>query len=69
MEHVKHVRAVTVPIRDYTRNVGGTLAVVGPPYRLQAERIDKGVATLVLKAGREIPSRLGFDLGRREAQG
>ncbi len=67
-EHVEDVRAVAVPIRDYTRNVVGTLAVVGPAYRLQAERIDKEVAPLVLKAGRELSSRLGFDLGRREAQ-
>jgi DNA-binding IclR family transcriptional regulator len=67
-EHVEDVRAVAVPIRDYTRNVVGTLAVVGPAYRLQAERIDKEVAPLVLKAGRELSSRLGFDIGRREAQ-
>ena len=45
----------------------GTLAVVGPAYRFQAERIDKELAPLVLKAGRDLSSRLGFDVGRREA--
>jgi len=47
--------------------VVGTLAVVGPAYRFQAERIDKELAPLVLKAGRDLSSRLGFDVGRREA--
>ncbi len=66
-EHVEDVRAVAVPIRDYTRTVVSTLAVAGPAYRFQAERIDKELAPLVVKAGRELSSRLGFDLGRREA--
>jgi len=56
-------------VRDYTRNVVGTLAVAAPTSRLTNERIEKEVAPLVLKAGRELSSRLGFDLGRREAQG
>jgi len=68
-EHVDDLRALAVPIRDYTRSVVGTLAVAGPAYRLQAERIEKELAGIVLKAGRELSNRLGFDLGRREAQG
>jgi IclR family transcriptional regulator, KDG regulon repressor len=68
-EHVEDVRSVAVPVRDYTRTVVGTLAVSGPAYRLTAERIEKEIAPLVVKAGRELSSRLGFDLGRREAQG
>ncbi len=60
------MRAVAVPIRDYTRTVVGTLAVAGPAYRMQAERIEKEIAPLVLKAGRELSSRLGFD-GPRSA--
>ena len=68
-EHVEDIRAVAVPVRDYTRNVVGTLAVAAPASRLTNERIEKEVAPLVLKAGRELSSRLGFDLGRREAQG
>jgi DNA-binding IclR family transcriptional regulator len=68
-EHVEDVRAVAVPIRDYTRAVVAALVVAGPSYRFQAERIDKELAPLVVKAGRELSSRLGFDLDRREAQG
>ena len=64
-EHVEDVRAVAAPVRDYTRTVVGTLAVVGPAYRLSPERIEKELAPLVVKAGRELSSRLGFDLGRR----
>jgi DNA-binding IclR family transcriptional regulator len=68
-EHVEDIRAVAVPVRDYTRNVVGTLAVAAPASRMSPERIEKEMAPLVLKAGRELSSRLGFDLGRREAQG
>jgi DNA-binding IclR family transcriptional regulator len=67
-EHLEEVRAVAAPVRDYARVVVGTLAVVGPASRLTPERIEKEVAPLVLKAGRELSSRLGFDVGRREAQ-
>jgi IclR family KDG regulon transcriptional repressor len=68
-EHVEEIRAVAVPVRDYARNVVGALAVVAPAFRLASERVEKEVAPLVLKAGRELSSRLGFDVGRREAQG
>jgi IclR family transcriptional regulator, KDG regulon repressor len=68
-EHLEDVRSVAVPVRDYARAVVGALAVVAPAFRLAPERIEKEVAPLVLKAGRELSSRLGFDLGRREAQG
>ena len=65
-EHLEDVRAVAVPIRDYTRAVVGTLAVVGPAYRLQIERLEKELAPIVVKAGRELSNRLGFDAGRRD---
>lgn len=68
-EHVEDIRAVAVPVRDYTRNVVGTLAIAAPASRMSPERVEKEMAPLVLKAGRELSSRLGFDLGRREAQG
>jgi DNA-binding IclR family transcriptional regulator len=68
-EHVEDIRAVAVPVRDYARSVVGTLAVAAPASRLTTERIEKEVAPLVLKAGRELSNRLGFDLGLREAQG
>jgi len=67
-EHLEDVRAVAAPVRDYARAVVGALAVVAPASRLTPERIEKEVAPLVLKAGRELSSRLGFDVGRREAQ-
>src|SRR5262245_28086569 len=66
-EYVEDLRAVAVPVRDYARAVVGTLAVAGPAYRFQAERIDKELAPLVVKAGRDLSSRLGFDAGKREA--
>jgi DNA-binding IclR family transcriptional regulator len=67
-EHVDDVRAVAVPIRDYARTVVGALAVAGPSYRFRAERLDKELAPLVVKAGAELSSRLGFETSaRREA--
>ena len=68
-EHVEDIRAVAAPVRDYARGVVGALAIAAPASRLTPERIEKEVAPLVLKAGRELSSRLGFDVGRREAQG
>jgi len=59
-EHVEDVRSVAVPVRDYTRAVVGSLAVSGPAYRLSQERLEKEVVPLMLKAGRELSSRLGF---------
>jgi len=60
-EHIEDVRAVAVPVRDYTRAVVGTLAVSGPAYRLSQERIEKEIVPLMIKAGRELSTRLGFD--------
>jgi IclR family KDG regulon transcriptional repressor len=60
-EHIEDVRSVAVPIRDYTRAVVGSLAVSGPAYRLSQERIEKEIVPLMLKAGRELSTRLGFD--------
>jgi IclR family transcriptional regulator, KDG regulon repressor len=60
-EHIEDVRSVAVPVRDYTRVVVGSLAVSGPAYRLTQERLDKDVVPLMLKAGRDLSTRLGFD--------
>lgn len=60
-EAVEDVRSVAVPIRDYTRAVVGSLSIAGPAYRLTQERIDKEIVPLMLKAGRDLSSRLGFD--------
>jgi IclR family transcriptional regulator, KDG regulon repressor len=59
-EYVEDVRAVAVPIKDYTGHVVGTLAVSGPAYRLTAERLQKELAPLVVKAGQDLSGRLGF---------
>lgn len=60
-EHIEDVRSVAVPVRDYTRAVVGSLAISGPAYRLSQERIEKEVVPLMLKAGRELSTRLGFE--------
>jgi len=60
-EHIEDVRSVAVPIRDYTRAVVGSLAVSGPAYRLSQERLEKEIVPLMLKAGRELSTRLGYD--------
>jgi len=60
-EHIEDVRSVAVPIRDYTRAVVGSLVVSGPAYRLSQERLEKEIVPLMLKAGRELSTRLGFD--------
>jgi IclR family KDG regulon transcriptional repressor len=63
-EYIEDVRSVAVPIRDYTRAVVGSLAVSGPAYRLSQERLDKEIVPLMLKAGGELSTRLGFDGGQ-----
>ena len=60
-EYLTDVRTVAVPIRDYTRTVVGSVAVSGPAYRMSPERIEKEFAPLVLKAGRELSTRLGYN--------
>ncbi len=60
-EYLTDVCTIAVPIKDYTRTVVGSLAVSGPSYRIQPERIEQEVVPLVLKAGRELSSRLGYN--------
>ncbi|MEA2626022.1 MAG: IclR family transcriptional regulator, regulon repressor [Candidatus Binatota bacterium] len=59
-EFLVDVRGIAAPIRDYTRNVVGAFGVSGPAYRLDAERIEREVAPMVLQAGKELSSRLGY---------
>jgi len=59
-EYLTDVHAVAAPVRDYTRNVVGALSVAGPAYRLAAERIEKEIVPLVVKAGKDLSNRLGF---------
>jgi DNA-binding IclR family transcriptional regulator len=60
-EYVEDIRSIAVAIKDYTGRVVGTLAVSGPAYRMSAERIQKEMAPLVVKAGNELSARLGFN--------
>jgi len=60
-EFFEDVASVAVPIRDYTRSVVGSLAIAGPCYRMSHDRISRELAPLVLEAGRELSSRLGYD--------
>lgn len=60
-EHIADVCAVAVPIRDHTRGVVACLAVAGPAYRLTAEHTAAGIVPLVIDAGKQISSRLGFN--------
>ena len=60
-EHIEDVRAVAVPIRDYTRAVVSSLSISGPAYRLSQERLEKEIVPLMLKAGRDLSTRLGFE--------
>jgi IclR family KDG regulon transcriptional repressor len=59
-EFAEDVNAIAVPIRDYTRSLVGTLAVVGPGYRLTDETIHEDIAPLLLRAGTDLSKRLGF---------
>ncbi len=60
-EYLTDVRTIAVPIKDYTRTVVGSLAVSGPAYRIPSGRIENEIAPLVIKAGRELSSRLGYN--------
>ncbi len=60
-EHVEDVRSVAVPVQDYTRTIVASLALAGPGYRLPQERIDGEITPLLVQAGRDLSSRLGFD--------
>jgi len=59
-EFAEDVNAVAVPVRDYTRSLVGTLAVVGPAHRLDDATINDAIAPVLLKAGGELSKRLGF---------
>lgn len=59
-EFAEGVNAVAVPIRDYTRSLVGTLAVVGPENRMTDDTINAEIAPALLKAGNELSKKLGF---------
>lgn len=59
-EFIDEVVSVAVPVRDYTRNLVGSLAITGPAHRLSGEKIQRELAPLILSSGGELSSRLGF---------
>lgn len=62
-EYEEDVKCVGAPIRDYTRRVVGGICLSGPAVRMDDERIHQELAPLVVKASREISSRLGYEVG------
>ncbi len=60
-EYEEHVNALAAPIRDYTNNIVAALAVAGPEYRVSEERIARELAPLIVKAGRDLSVRLGYN--------
>lgn len=59
-EFMSEVSSVAVPIRDYTRVLVGTLALVGPSYRLTIDHIREHIASKLVSAGNELSKRLGY---------
>lgn len=60
-EHIEEVHCVAVPIRDYTRNVVGGLALSAPAYRMPSERVNGEIVPLMLNAGQGLSNRLGSE--------
>lgn len=60
-EYLNDVYSVAAPIKDYTRTVVGSLTISGPAYRIPSERVQGEMIPLVIKAGRELSSRLGYN--------
>ncbi|MBI3785522.1 MAG: IclR family transcriptional regulator [Deltaproteobacteria bacterium] len=60
-EYIEDVRSIAIAVRDYTGAVVGSVAIAGPAYRLSHERIEKEIIPLMINAGRDLSSRLGFD--------
>jgi Transcriptional regulator len=54
------VCCVGAPIRDYTRRIIGAVSISGPSMRFSKERMEKELIPLVMKAGEDISTKLGF---------
>jgi len=54
------VCCVGAPIRDYTRRIIGAVSISGPSMRFSRERIEKELIPLVIRAGEDISTKLGF---------
>lgn len=56
------VRTVAVPVRDHTRAVVGSLAISGPAYRIDDDRLRRELVPLAVQAGRDLSGRLGLPM-------
>ncbi|WP_303722424.1 IclR family transcriptional regulator [Malonomonas rubra] len=56
------VRCIAAPIRDYTRRIVGAISISGPSMRISNERSEQELVPLVLKAGTDLSTRLGYPL-------
>lgn len=54
------VRCVAAPIRDYTRRIVGAVSVSGPNMRLDDKRLNDELVPMILRAGEDLSTRLGF---------
>ncbi len=68
-EYEADVKCIAAPIRDYTRRVVGGVTVSGPASRLPDERLERELVLLVKRAGAEISTRLGYEIGLSTAAG
>src|SRR4051794_27642915 len=50
-EFMPEVTSIAVPIRDYTRTMVGSLAIVGPAHRLTPQRIERDIVPLITEGG------------------
>jgi DNA-binding IclR family transcriptional regulator len=54
------VRCVAAPIRDYTRRIVGAVSISGPNMRLEDQRLQDELIPMILRAGEDLSTRLGF---------
>ena len=59
-EEIADVHTVAVPVRDHTRAVVGSLAISGPAYRMDEERLRHELVPLAVQAGHDLSGRLGL---------
>lgn len=59
-EDVADVCTIAVPVRDHTRSVVGSLAISGPIYRMDEERLRRELVPLAVRAGHDLSGRLGL---------
>jgi DNA-binding IclR family transcriptional regulator len=54
------VRCIAAPIRDYTRRIVGAVSISGPSMRLDDKRLEEELIPMILRAGEDLSTRLGF---------